>query len=163
VESEEARAAEAALQEARRALIVWQAQSEATASEEKTAEATQRVEDAQAALDACYTSIVVRALPPSEFEALYDEYPPYTAPPADPKNPPTEEEKQAAADAKRTAEEAYLRAVFLASVEDDDMTAEDWEAFFAEDVSTGERNDLYDLANTVNTRPRTPAGHVPKG
>ncbi|MFC9085361.1 hypothetical protein [Nocardiopsis dassonvillei] len=143
--TEETTAAEAAVATARRMLTIWEAQ--ASPDEERIEQARQALAEAEAVRDECYVTVTVQALKPEDFEALYDVYPP-----SDSKDPKE----------KKEAEEAYLRALFLECVQGD-MTREDWEDVLTEDVSAGERNELYDLGAAVNGRSRIPNGQIPKG
>ncbi|ASU83583.1 hypothetical protein CDO52_12980 [Nocardiopsis gilva YIM 90087] len=138
--------AEAELAAAKRSLRIWEAQD--TPDRAKLAKAKKTVERAQAARDACYAEIVLRALPVRDFEKLQDAYP-----------EPEDGEDTAA---RREADEAYLRAVFHASV-DSDLTEVEWDQVIAENLSTGERNELFQLALGINGRTRAPGGGVPKG
>jgi len=137
-------AAEKAFAVARKAAMAVRADDEQAA-----AAAKQALEVAAADRDACYEPVRLRALEPEAFEALQDAYPP-----ADDK---------ADAKAKQVADEAYLHAVFLATVEGEGMTEQDWTAFVHKNLSTGERNDLYNLAIAVNGRVRALDPSVPKG
>lgn len=138
--------AEAELAAAKRSLRIWEVQDNPDRA--KLAKAKKAVERAQAVRDACYAEIVLRAMPPAEFEAIYDAYP--------------EPENADDTLARREADEAYMRSVFLASV-DSDLTEEEWDKVIAENLSTGERNELFQLANGINGRTRAPGGGVPKG
>lgn len=143
-ELKETQAAEEALKRAEVKLRLLERRSETDPADLESAR--QEHEAARDAVDECYQEIVVQALPPKEYEALADAIP--------------EAEDKAA---RRDSDEQFLHAVFVASVVGGDMSEEDWEAFVAEDVSTGERNALYDMANAVNAQTRVPAASVPKG
>lgn len=138
--------AEAALAAAKRTLNIRE--SAGTPDRAALAKAKKAVEKAQAARDACYADVVLRALPAREFEALQDAYP--------------EPEDGADDKARRAADEIYFRALFLASV-DSDLSEEEWDQVIAENLSTGERNELYQLALGINGRTRALGGNAPKG
>lgn len=140
---EETQAAEQALALARKAAMAVNADDKAAARKAKKV-----LEEAEARRGACYEQIRLRALPPQEFEALGDAYP-----------VPEDADEQT----RRAADERYLHAVFLASVEGDGMTEDDWTSFVHESLSTGERNDLYNLAIAINGRVRALDPSVPKG
>jgi hypothetical protein len=109
---------------------------------EATAAAKQAVADAQAAVDACYEPITMRALPPEVFEELAAQHPP-------------RKDKE-----ERWNDATFPRAVFLASVEGE-MTEEEWVAFLDTQCSQGERTVLGIAALGVNAR--WPSGDIPKG
>lgn len=140
---EETQDAEAALAAARKAAL-------AVRVDDKTAtrKAKKILAEAEARRDACYERITLRALPPAEFEALGDTYP--DAP------------DDASDEVRRQHDEEYLHSVFLASVEGD-LTDEEWAEFVQQHLSTGERNDLYNLAIAVNGRVRALDPATPKG
>lgn len=108
-----------------------------------------KVEAAQAALDDCYEHITLTALKPADYEAL-------TA-----AHPPTAEQK--ATDDKAWVNGDTFRPALLAALADSDMTAADWAAFLAENVSSGERQGLYVAALGINERDRYADPLVPKG
>lgn len=103
---------------------------------------------AQKKRDACYEQLRLQALPPAEFEALADAYP----------DAPDDADDKT----KIAANEAYLHAVFLASVQGD-LTEQEWTTFVRTNLSTGERNDLYNLGIAINGRVRALDPSVPKG
>ena len=141
---EETQAAERALTLARQAVLA------AGSDDKAVAKAQKALEEAQERRDGCYAQIRLRALAPEDFEALGDAYP--------------QADEKADEQTRRDADEAYLHAVFLASLEgDESMTDEDWTAFVRENLSTGERNDLYNLGIAVNGRVRALDPSVPKG
>ncbi|WP_160051426.1 hypothetical protein [Nocardiopsis sp. FR26] len=140
---EDTEAAEQALAVARRAaLAVREDDKQAAAKAKKLLDAAEKKRDA------CYEKIRLRALPPEDFEELGDAYP--------------EAEEKADEKTKVASNEAYLHAVFLASVEGD-LTEDEWTTFVHQNLSTGERNDLYNLAIAVNGRVRALDPSVPKG
>lgn len=142
---EETQAAERALALARKAVMAVNADDKAAARKAKKV-----LEEAQERRDDCYVQIRLRALEPEDFEDLGDAYP--------------QADEKASERARRQADEAYLHAVFLASVEgDDSMTEEDWTDFVRKNLGTGERNDLYNMAVAVNGRVRALDPSVPKG
>jgi len=140
---EETEAAETAFAVARKAAMAVRSDDEKAA-----AEANKALAAAATARDACYEPIRLRALEPDAFEALQDAYPPAA--------------DDAEAKAKQAADEAYLHAVFLATVEGD-LTEQEWTTFVHKNLSTGERNDLYNLSIAVNGRVRALNPSVPKG
>lgn len=108
------------------------------------ADAEVRLVAARTVVEACYEPVTLTALPPADFEALV------ALPEHAPR--PGEDEKWNA--------ETFPRACFLACVEDDgDMTAQDWDAFTAENISQGERESLFLSAIGLNAR--WPTGAVP--
>ena len=113
-----------------------------------TERARQAAQDALERRDACYEKIRLQALPPAEFEALSDVYP-LAGPDADDQT-------------RLEADEAYLHAVFLATVQGD-LTEQEWTTFVHTNLSTGERNDLYTLSTAVNGKVRALDPSVPKG
>lgn len=115
---------------------------------EDATQAQAAVDEAQAAVDGCYAQIVLRALPPEQYEELIAAH------------PPTE--------AQRAAGEIWnvdsFRPALLAGCADGDMTAEDWAAFLAERCSQGERQELWVAALAVNEQARVAEPMVlPKG
>lgn len=140
---QEAQDAENALNFARRVAMATKA------NDKKAVNAAKReVAKAQERWDACYTKIPLRAMKPADFEALRTAYP----------ESDSDDEK-----VRLAADEAYLWALFLASVEVEDMTEKEWTAFFDEHVSSGERLELYSAAQAVNGQGRTLDPSVPKG
>lgn len=135
---------------AERALALAKQAARGVREDDKAAatKAKKLVEDAQSRRDACYERVPLRALPPAEFEAIGDAHPAAG--------------DDASADAKRAQDETYLHAVFLATVEGD-LTEEEWTQFVHQNLSTGERNDLYNLAIAINGRVRALDPSVPKG
>ena len=100
-----------------------------------------KLDKAQAALDACFEPVTIRAMAPPDYEALLAEHP-------------------APKDSDNAFAETLPRALFLACVEGD-MGQAEWEAFLDESASQGEREALYLTALQVNTRP--PDESIPKG
>lgn len=105
------------------------------------AAAKRKLDKAQAAYDACFEPVTVRALAPPDYEALVADHP-------------------ADKDSDNAYAEDFPRALFLACVEGEMDTAE-WEKFLDESASEGERTALYLAALQVNNRP--PDESVPKG
>lgn len=105
------------------------------------AAAKRKLDKAQAAYDACFEPVTVRALAPPDYEALVAEHP-------------------APKDSDNAFAEDFPRALFLACVEGD-MTREEWETFLDTSASEGERSALHFTALQVNNRP--PDESVPKG
>lgn len=142
---EDTQNAEQALAAARKVALAVKADDKAAARKAK-----RMLDEAAARRDDCYLHIKLRAMPPKDFEDLADLFPPA---PAD-----------ADEDVHRGADEAYLHAVFLNTVEgDDSMTEDDWTDFVHKNLSTGERNDLYNLAIAVNGKVRALDPATPKG
>lgn len=140
---EETQSAETALAVARKTALSVKADDKPAARKAK-----KMLDDAVARRDACYEPIKLRALPPADFEALGDTYP-------DAPDDATDE-------VRRQRDEEYLHAVFLASVEGD-LTGPEWTEFVQQHLSTGERNDLFNLAIAVNGRVRALDPSTPKG
>lgn len=113
-----------------------------------TRKAKRLLTQAEKRRDACYEPIVLRALPPAEFEALGDTYP--------------EADEKDSEEVRRQRDEEYLHGVFLASVEGD-LTEAEWTEFVQQHLSTGERNDLYNIAIAINGRVRALDPGTPKG
>jgi hypothetical protein len=111
--------------------------------------AAQAVADAQARLDAartaveeCYEPVPLTALLPKDFEALVAEHPPREG----------HDEKW--------NNSTFPRACFLKCVDTSgDMSAEDWDAFAAENLAAGERESMFLVAISVNAR--WPTGSIP--
>lgn len=103
--------------------------------------AKRKLDKAQAAYDACFEPVTVRALAPPDYEALVAEHP-------------------ADKDSDNAFAETLPRALFLACVEGD-MGQDEWEKFLDESASEGERSALYLAALQVNNRP--PDESIPKG
>lgn len=116
-----------------------------SANDEETSQAVKRakakVEKARRAVEACFEPVRVRALPPSDYEALLAEHP-------------------AAKDSDEPFGEDFPKALFLACVEGD-MTGEDWEVFFEKSCSRQEKFELFGTAIMANNRTTTGDG-IPK-
>ncbi|WP_017585480.1 hypothetical protein [Nocardiopsis ganjiahuensis] len=140
---EDTRAAEQGLAAARKAAMAVKDDDKQGA-----AKAKKLLDAAEKKRDACYEQITLRALPPGAFEDLGDAYP--------------EAEADDSDEVRRQRDEEYLHAVFLASVEGDLTTAE-WTEFVQQNLSTGERNDLFNLAIAINGRVRALDPATPKG
>ena len=112
-------------------------------TDDEVAAAKQAREAAQAAVDACYEPITMRAMPPTTFELLAAQHPAR-------KDKPDE----------RWNNDTFPRALFLMSVVGD-MTNEEWVTFLDEQCSQGERTALGMAALNVNAR--WPSGDIPKG
>lgn len=93
------------------------------------------VDEARAALQACYQPIVLTAMPPTEYEALRALHP---GPASDRDGVNTE----------------TFRPALLAACAAGDMTEQDWVGFFAENASTGEGQAVYVAALVVNESDR---------
>jgi hypothetical protein len=122
-------------------LRVAQLRADADAAREQ-AKARRQLDKAQAALEACYEEIRVRALEPVVFEALVEQHP---------ARKDTEDEAWNG--------DTFPRALFLACVEGD-LTPEEWSGFLDRACSHAERSELMFLALAVNSR--SPAGVIPK-
>jgi hypothetical protein len=131
----------------------------------KHRQATRRRTDAEAAVDACYETLTLRALPPARWEELSAAHPPTAA-----QMDRCKAEREQAA--KRGEEPldwpSYDDATFwpaaLAECVDGDMTGDDWTAFLAEHVSRGEVRGLKLAVLQVNTAERVADPLVlPKG
>lgn len=114
---------------------------------EKAVRAARReVDKTIKALDACFATVTVRAMPPADFEALIAAHPP---------------EKHAGGDAGEAwSDVTFPRAAFLACV-DGDLSAIEWEKLLDTQCSQAERLQLYNAALSVNVR--APSYAVPKG
>lgn len=128
----ESDAAETELVDATRALRL----AELRDTDADHSELENRVAAAQAAVDVHYETVVLRALPPAEFEALIAAHPP--------------------ADGQQSREvwnETTLRAPLIAACADGDMTEDDWVEFLTKGpVTTGEVRMLFSAAVSVNDR-----------
>ncbi|WP_327047294.1 hypothetical protein OG320_05215 [Microbispora sp. NBC_01189] len=116
--------------------------AEAADAEAAVAAAREAVTQAEEALDACYERIRLTAMPPDEYEALKALHPPRPDSDDTEYNPAT-----------------FMRECFLACATE--LTPEEWEPILRENVTYAEREDLYLLAEAVNTRLVNPA--LPKG
>lgn len=127
------------VEEARGAVRLTQLRGDA----QQVAKAKRELKQAEKALDDCHVEIVIRALPPAEFEELVKAHPP-----------------RKDTDDEAWNIETFPRACFLACVEGD-MSEQDWDRFVEENCSQGERESLRLAALAVNTRIPDPS--VPKG
>lgn len=100
-----------------------------------------QAQQASEALESCYVSVTLSALPLEDLEALIAE------------NPPKEDGKD------RWNPDTFPRACFLACAPDV-LTSEEWEEFLDKQCSDGERFELYAAAVAVNER--APRGLLPK-
>ena len=103
---------------------------------------------ARAEVDGCYEQIVLRAMPPADYERLIAAH------------PPTDEQRGKG----EIWDPDSFRPALLAACADGDMTEQDWVAFLAEHVSAAERQGLYVAALAVNEQERVAESvSVPKG
>lgn len=127
--------------------------------------AAKRRESAEAAVEACYETIVLRALPPQRVEQLETEHPP-TAEQMERCRTQREQAKQRGEDLPDWPswnDDTYWPAL-LAECAETDMTVEDWAAFLAQNVSDGEARSLKMAALQVNRQERVADPLVlPKG
>ncbi|MEV7804985.1 hypothetical protein AB0O28_18750 [Microbispora sp. NPDC088329] len=114
-------------------------QAEAQAAVEETRAAVAQAEEA---LDACYEHIKLTAMPPDDYEALKALHPP---------RPGTDDTEYNAATFPR---ECFLRCAT-------ELTPEEWAPILRENLTNAEREDLYLLADAVNSRLVNAA--LPKG
>lgn len=115
---------------------------------EKAVRAARReVDKTIKALDGCFATVTVRAMPPEEFEALIAAHPP-------------EQGKDGGDAGEAWSDVTFPRAAFLACV-DGDMSRAEWEKFLDTQCSQAERLQLYNAALSVNVR--APSYAVPKG
>ena len=112
------------------------------AAQAAVAETRQAVTQAEQALDACYVHIKLTAMPPDEYEALKALHPPR------PDSSDTEYDST-----------TFPRECFLACATE--LTREEWEPILRENLTHAEREDLFLLAEAVNTRLVNAA--LPKG
>jgi hypothetical protein len=110
-------------------------------AKQAAADAEARLAEARSAVEACYEPVTLTALVPAAFEALIAQH--------------------AARDGhdEKWNGETFPRACFLACVENGDMSADDWDAFIAENLGQGEREALFLTAIGLNAR--WPSGAVP--
>lgn len=163
VDADDVAAAREALAKAQREARQVLQRDTSTQAQRKYAEKT--VAETEAAVDACYETITLRALPPPRWEELE------AAHPATPEQMArAREQRQAAQQRGEDPPEwpAYDDAEFwpaaLAEVADGDMTVEDWRAFLAENVSTGEAAGLKRAVLQVQAQERVADPLVlPKG
>lgn len=139
-------------------------QRDSSTQQDKEA-ATQRQEQAEAKLNACFETIILRALPPRRVEELEAAHPPT----ADQLARAKSERDQAQQRGEQSPEwpswnEETFWPELLSEVVDNDMTTDDWTAFLSENVSSGERRSLQLAALQVNLQERAADPVViPKG
>lgn len=127
--------------------------------------AAKPVADAEAVVDACYETIVLRALPPERVEALDAEHPPT----AEQMERVKAEREQAAKRGEQPPDwpswnDATYWPALLAECADGDMAVDDWVSFLAEHVSTGEAAGIKQAVLAVNRLERVADPLVlPKG
>lgn len=107
---------------------------------------------AQKAYDTCFAQVVLRALPPRDYEALICEH------------PPTDEQMAGTTpDSAPQWNRDTFRPALLAACAEGDMTTEDWAAFLDDHSSRGEGDALFVAALAVNENRRLPeAAMLPK-
>jgi hypothetical protein len=110
-------------------------------AEQAIATAEKRLEKARTAVAACYDTVTLTAMLPKKFEALVAEHPAREG----------EDEKWNA--------ETFPRVCFLACIDDDFLTPEEWGTFVDERLSQGEREALF--LSAVGLNARWPSGAVP--
>jgi hypothetical protein len=125
---------------AKEALDIAQLRTDDQAGQAVT-DAEKRLEKARKTVAACYETVTLTAMAPADFEALIAEHPAREG----------EDEKW--------DDETFPRACFLACIDDDALTPEEWGAFVDECMSQGEREYLFRLAIALNAR--WPSGAVP--
>jgi hypothetical protein len=136
---------------AERALVTAHKAANAVKADDKKAVAAAKrtLDAAEKKRDGCYEKVMLRAMEPKKFEALQDAYP--------------QADDGADEETRKAADEAYLHAVFLGTVQGEGMSEEDWTDFVHTNLSTGERNDLYNMSIAINGRVRALNPSVPKG
>ena len=112
-------------------------------AEQAVAAAETRLEKARTAVEACYETVTLTAMPPVDFEKLLAK-PEYAA--RDGKD-------------EKWNQDTFPPAVFLACVDDDELTSEEWATFTTENLAKGERESLFLAAVGINAR--WPSGAVP--
>lgn len=107
--------------------------------------AVKAVDETQAALDACFIELTVRALPANVYDDLQSDHP-----------PTAEQEAKAKEAGEEVAwdEDSFRPALFAACV-DGDLTAEDW-AEQARNMSKAEVRELWVLCLNLNEFSRNP-------
>lgn len=112
-------------------------------ADQAVAAAEKRLTAARKAVEACYEPVTLTAMPPADFEAL------------------AAKPEHVARDGKdeRWNEETFPRAVFLACVSTDDLSAQEWEEFVDGSLTQGERTALFMTAIGLNAR--WPNGSIP--
>jgi hypothetical protein len=141
IDHEAADTAERAVRQARNELQIVLL---ATSEDERVQPLRDRLDAAQAALDACYELIVCTGLPEVEYEALLGAHPP----------------REGNDDDETWNSDTFPRACFLACAPPDGGVAE-WEEFLATQTNEAERIILYNAAIKANVRAPDPS--VPKG
>lgn len=127
--------------------------------------AEKRRETARAAVDACYQSITVTAMPPEELEELASEHPPTVEQMAKVKaeRDAAKQRGEQLPDWPQYNEVTFFPAL-LAACTDIGMTADDWSTFLRKNVSDGERRGLKITALNVQYQERNADPLVlPKG
>lgn len=127
--------------------------------------ALRKVEAAEAAVDACYETIMLRALPPRRIEELADQHPPTPEQMAKLKaeRDKAQQRSEQPPDWPSWNEDTFWPALLAESV-DGDMSVEDWAQFLAGNVSDGEGRSLKQAALAVNHQERVADPLVlPKG
>jgi hypothetical protein len=113
--------------------------------------AAEQVAAAEAAVDACYEIIMLHALPPARVEKLEAEHPPTADQLAKAKADREQATKRGEqVDAPTFNDDTYWPALLAECATDAGMGADDWAAFLAEHVSTGELVGLKMAALNVN-------------
>lgn len=131
-----------ALERARTLLRVLQFQGEA-ADEGAVRAAKADLGRAEAAIAACYEPVILRAMPPDDFEALIALHKP-----------------RAGTEDTSWNSDTFPQACFRECVESD-LTDAEWDRVWKEVLSHGERNELCIAAIRANVR--TPDSTLPKG
>ena len=110
-------------------------------AEQAVADAEERLEKARAAVAACYDTVTLTAMLPKEFEELVAAHP-------------------ARADHDEKWNDAtFPKACFLACIDDDFFTPEEWGGWVDEHLAQGEQEHLFRTAIGLNAR--WPSGAVP--
>ncbi|MFI6883363.1 hypothetical protein [Streptosporangium canum] len=130
------------LERARILLRILQAQGE-TADESAVRAAAADLAAAEAQMAACYEQVILRAMPPDDFEALISAHKP----------------REGSEDRVWNLE-TFPKACLMECVESD-LTAAEWEQVWTEVLSHGERGELCNAAIKVNVR--SPDSTLPKG
>lgn len=113
-------------------------------AEQAVAAAEERVAAARTAVQECYETITLTAMPPVEFEALA----------AKPEHQAREGKDE------RWNADTFPRAVFLACAPDD-LSADEWAEWLDSSLTQGERTSL--LLAAVGLNSRWPSGSIPNG
>ena len=110
---------------------------------------------AQATVDACYETIVLRAMEPDELEALISAHPP-----TDEQVQRTKEQRDRAGNRGETLpdwpswDDLTFRPALLAACSENGMDAYDWAVFLKSNVSNAEKVGLWRAVMEVNHRER---------